>query len=223
MPYLPPYDLLFKWLDTRERQSDGGLVVLYDDLLDVLRCYVAAVPVDADWYMAQYPGVAAFIARTATATAASHFTQHGYFEGRHPFELGWRGYTLPEPFSRLKTRLKIVPHRGRIVVDVSRDDILDLVRSILHAVPVEAAWYTREYHMDQVGCDLAIPHALNTHFAIEGYFLGRLPADIEVDADWYLTQYDHVRRGLERGVAADAKDHFLRIGYREGCRPTAPS
>jgi hypothetical protein len=60
------------------------------------------------------------------------------------------------------------------------------------------------------------------HYAEAGYFEGRLPFDIAVDEEWYVSRYDHVRIGLERGIAASATDHFTRVGYNEGCRPTPP-
>jgi hypothetical protein len=57
------------------------------------------------------------------------------------------------------------------------------------------------------------------HYVQVGYFEGKLPFEITVDEDWYISRYEHVRNGIALGRATSAKDHFLRIGYGEGCRP----
>jgi hypothetical protein len=220
MPYVPPCDLLMRWLDTCPCDRDGRLVMLYDDIVDVLKAFVGSIPVDEAWYLSKYPAVAELVRNVRTETASSHFRMHGYFEGRRPFAAGWNGYAEPVPFDRLKPRLRLTPTRDGLKAFVSRDDFIALIKQLLRAVPVDTEWYCQSYPIGRVGFE-APDRA--SHFAEVGYFKGWLPSDIEVDIEWYQRRYEHVRRGLELGLAVDAKDHFLKMGYREGCRPIPPS
>jgi len=220
LSYVPPCDLLMQWLDISPSASDGRLAIRYDDTIDVLKAFVGAIPVDEAWYLAEYPAVAELVRNVRTETAASHFRMHGYFEGRRPFAARWNGYAEPVPFNRLKPRLRLTPTRDGLKAFVSRDEFIALVKQLLSAVPVDAEWYFHYYPIPEIGFDGS---SRATHFAEVGYFNGWLPSDIVVDAEWYQRRYEHVRRGLELGFAVDAKDHFLKMGYREGCRPIPPS
>ena len=53
----------------------------------MLRGLLAAVPVDARWYLETYPDVAAAVAAGKRPSAAHHFAEAGYFEGRLPYEM----------------------------------------------------------------------------------------------------------------------------------------
>jgi len=222
MGYVPPFAIMKRWIERCVTAETTRLQATFDDVLDVLKGLLKSVPVDEDWYKAQYPAVAEFIVRMSSETATSHFQKHGYFEGRKPFAVGWRGLTGPVPFAELKPRLQVNPRRGRLLVDVEIDDFLDLVKQILRAVPVDEAWYRNIYPAAAKSIDSGTFASANDHYAGLGYFEGRLPFDIVVDDAWYVSRYDHVRAGLERGVASSAKDHFMRVGYTEGCRPTPP-
>lgn len=194
----------------------------YDDVLDVLKGLLAAVPVDEDWYKNEYPAVADFILRIPTETAASHFRKHGYFERRRPFASGWRDLTEPVPFIELKTCLNVSPRRGRIQADIEHDAFLALVTKILRAVPVDERWYLETYPAAAKSVAAGTFSSATDHYARQGYFEGWLPFDMAVDPEWYVSNYEHVRAGLARGVAGSATDHFNRVGYHEGCRPTPP-
>jgi hypothetical protein len=222
MQYVPPHTLLSKWMDRHAVAGTTRLTPPYDDLLDVLKGFLQAIPVDADWYKTEYPAVAEFLVRMPTETAGSHFQKHGYFEGRRPFAVGWRNLTDPVPFAQLKTRLRIIPTRGRLRVDIGRDDLLGIIKSILIAVPVDEPWYRNAYPDVAKAMDDGTLPSPAYHYAERGYFEARFPFEIIVDEEWYVSRYDHVRTGLERGVAKSAQDHFMRLGYKEGCRPTPP-
>jgi hypothetical protein len=222
MRYVPPYPSLRKWMARFALTDDARMTPAYDDVLDVFKGFLQALPVDEDWYKAEYPAIPEFLRRMGTETATSHFQKHGYFEGRSPFALGWRDLTAPVPFAKLKTRLRISPVRGRLRADIAPDEFLDLIKTILMAVPVDEAWYRTTYpKVAKVIDDKIFPSAAY-HYAEQGYFDGCIPFDMAVDAEWYVSRYDHVRIGLERGVAKSAQDHFVRMGYTEGCRPTPP-
>jgi hypothetical protein len=220
--YVPPYALLKKWTARFGIPGTDRLTMPYDDVLDVLKGLLLAVPVDEEWYPAEYPAIREYLVRSPTETPASHFRKHGYFEGRKPFAPTWRDLTEPVSFRQLRTRLQIIPTRGRLRVDIAHDDFLGILKSVLIAVPVDQPWYCATYpDVAKAIEDGTFPLAAD-HYAQLGYFEGRFPFDIIVDEEWYVTRYDHVRTGLERGVAADARDHFMKVGYNEGCRPTPP-
>jgi hypothetical protein len=53
-------------------------------------------------------------------------------------------------------------------------------------------------------------------------FLGlirKVLAVIEVDENWYLTQYPDVVEGIKNGKVSSAQDHFVHNGYFEGRLP----
>jgi hypothetical protein len=222
MRYVPPYTMLTKWMDGYAVAGTTRLTLLYDDVLDVLKGFLREIPVDDSWYKAEYPAVADYLSRMPTETPNSHFQKHGYFEGRRPFAVGWRDLIDPVPFAQLKTRLRIIPTRGRLNVDIERDDFVAIVKNMLMAIPIDCSWYRTSYPEAAKAVDNDTFPSVAHHYAERGYFEGRLPFEIAVDADWYVSRYGHVRIGLERGVAKSAQDHFMRLGYIEGCRPTPP-
>jgi hypothetical protein len=57
------------------------------NLRTIVKLVLSAVPVDASWYLQQYPDVRANIARGAFLDSAEHFLHVGYFENRWPYEI----------------------------------------------------------------------------------------------------------------------------------------
>lgn len=220
MWYIPPYTLLKQWMGRHVMAETARLRLLYDDVLDVLKELLQPIPVDEAWYKAEYPAVAEYLVRGMTETAKSHFQKHGYFEGRKPFAPGWRGLPEPTPFAQLQSRLRIIPSRGRLIVEIEHNDFLGIVSDLLTAVPVDQTWYRTAY--PDVVKELDDGTSAVYHYARQGYFEDRMPFDITVDPEWYVSRYQHVRMALERGDARSAQDHFMRAGYIEGCRPRAP-
>jgi hypothetical protein len=222
MRYVPPCTSLIKWVNAQIGVGTSRLMPLYDDVLNVLSEFLRAIPVDEAWYKDKYPALQGYLASSATETATSHFCKHGYFEGREPFAPGWRNLTAPVRFRELKTRLSVIPTRGRLRVDVQQNDFLDLIRRLLKAVPVDERWYRTAYPDVAEAIANATVASAADHYIKLGYVDGRLPFEIAVDEKWYVSRYVHVRAELNRGAATSAQDHFMRMGYREGCRPTPP-
>jgi hypothetical protein len=218
----PPYTLLTKWMDGVSGSASARLSPKYDDILEVLRALLRAVPVDEPWYMSQYPGIADFVARTPTETPASHYQKHGYFEGRRPFAPGWSNLTEPAAFAAIRTRLRIVPARGKLLVDITRDEVADVIKAILRSVPVDEPWYRETYPVAAKDVDAGRFSSVTEHYVALGYSQGCLPHEPDVNEAWYVTRYEHIRNGIDSGVARTPKEHFIRIGYQEGCRPTPP-
>jgi hypothetical protein len=85
--YLPPFGALRN--SVRLLSSKGQLKVdmTYDEFLALVKKLLPAVPIDEQWYRATYPDVDAAIRAGAYRSARQHFVEHGYFEGRRPFDI----------------------------------------------------------------------------------------------------------------------------------------
>jgi hypothetical protein len=222
MSYVPAYSTLKRWMDRYTVGGTSRLMPPYDDVLDVLKEFLRVIPVDEHWYKAQYPAIEGYLRQAPTETPSSHFRKHGYFEGRSPFAPGSTGLAEPVAFAGLKTRLRIIPYHGRLRVDIERADMLEIIKSLLAAVPIDESWYRATYPQAAGSIDDGTFPTATNHYAQVGYFEGYFPFQIIVDEKWYVSRYDHVKIGLERGRAKSAQDHFMRLGYQEGCRPTPP-
>jgi hypothetical protein len=203
---------------------DGGVRInpSYADVIEVLRGFVAGIPVDGDWYKAQYKAVADFVRNVPGETAASHFAKHGYFEGRQPFAPGWLGMELPVPFQVLQAGLRAVKAHDGLRIDVDPEDFKGLLRQLLRSVPVDEAWY-RETYGKAAGLSPDDPKgAAAAHFVGQGYFAGYLPAETDVDESWYAARYPRFRQALQSGLVRTAKEHFIKSGYASRFRQAAP-
>jgi hypothetical protein len=47
-------------------------------------------------------------------------------------------------------------------------------------------------------------------------------SSVEVDEDWYLSEYPDVRAGVENGELSSAAEHYQRTGFLEGRLPSKP-
>jgi len=219
MLFVPAFTLVEAWMRSCAAEDAAVLQSTYDDVLDVFKALLEGIPVDEDWYAAEYPAVADAIARRAIESASAHFQRHGHFEGRQPFADGWRDLVRPVPFIETQAKLRVVPAKGRLQVRVERDVFIGLIKNVIKAVPVDEEWYRAAYPAvsNMIGNGL-VPSAAH-HYVEMGYFESKMPFDFVVDEGWYFSQYEHVRNGIARGAARSAKDHFFRIGYGDGCRP----
>ncbi len=123
------------------------------------------------------------------------------------------------PFSVLKSSVRLLSVKGQLKVDMSYDELLDLVKLFLRAVPFEEAWYRRAYPDVEEAIRAGAYRSARQHFVEHGYFEGRRPFPLEVDEAWYLRAYPDVGDSVAAGAVASAQDHFERHGYEEGRRP----
>ena len=101
------------------------------------------------------------------------------------------------------------------------DDMITIIKTLLSAIEVDDAWYTRAYPDVALAIARGEYGSAQEHFAEHGYFEGRQPYAFEVDEDWYLAQYADVAEGLENGDFDSATEHFNMHGYNEGRRPNS--
>lgn len=123
------------------------------------------------------------------------------------------------PFSALKSSVRLLSVKGQLKVDMSYDELLDLIKLFLRTVPFEEAWYRRTYPDVEEAVRAGAYRSARQHFVEHGYFEGRRPFPLEVDEAWYLRTYPDVGESVSAGAVASAQDHFERHGYEEGRRP----
>ena len=85
MRYLLPFDVIERPVQLSTGSDRATATMAYERLLELIRHLLSQVVVDEDWYLAQYPDVAAAIAQGKTTSATQHFIGNGYFDNRLPF------------------------------------------------------------------------------------------------------------------------------------------
>ena len=84
MPPLSSFAFLKRQLRLADGDGASKIDCSYDEFLDALRVLLRTIPVDKDWYLAEYPDVAVAIAAGEIRSVQRHFIASGYFEGRLP-------------------------------------------------------------------------------------------------------------------------------------------
>ncbi len=217
--YLAPFSVMEEWMDRQPNIDERHIDLGYDEIIDFIRRMLTPTAVDDAWYCATYPGVAAAVANGVFGSAADHFIQHGYFEGKQPFEYETSDLIFPPPFPAIKQHLPVYPTRRGFRVSVTRDDLIGIARRYLAVVPVDAAWYCDRYPGIADAILSGKIDSAKTHFAEHGYFEGRMPFAMDVDEEWYLNSYRDVARAIADGTVKSAQDHFMTVGYGQGRLP----
>ena len=123
------------------------------------------------------------------------------------------------PFELIRRSIEISTVRGELRVNVSYEDFVGILRTMIQGVQVDEAWYARTYEDIGNAVKDGVIRSSKQHFIDDGYFEGRLPFPIVVDERWYLTKYPDVAESIRQGVVETAQDHFTRDGYSEGRLP----
>jgi hypothetical protein len=222
MSFVAPFPLLKDWLDKHAMEGTDIIICTFDDLVDVLRGIVIGVPVDEAFYTDAYPAVAKGLIAMGLETPQSHYYKHGYFEGRSPFETGWKHLTRPVAFAEITAMVRPIPRCGWLDVKFGRRQMMETISELLRSVSVNESWYLATYPAAAKAIRDGRYISASDHYRHVGYFDAYLPQSVVIDEAWYIARYQHVRNGLAAGVATSAQDHFIRIGYPEGCRPVPP-
>ncbi|HYZ24396.1 MAG TPA: hypothetical protein VE690_19770 [Rhodopila sp.] len=123
------------------------------------------------------------------------------------------------PFELIRRSIEISTVRGELRVNLSYENFVNLLRTMIRGVEVNEAWYARTYEDIGMAIRDGIIRSARQHFIDDGYFEGRLPFPIVVDEAWYLAQNPDVADSIQSGVIASAQEHFDKDGYREGRLP----
>jgi hypothetical protein len=106
-----------------------------------------------------------------------------------------------------------------MMVEFSYREFLDLIRRVIAATPVDAAWYLRLYPEVSGGISRGHFRSAREHFLWSGYFENRLPFEMRIDEDWYISAYEDLKAVKRSNPSFSAAHHFVHFGYREGRRP----
>jgi hypothetical protein len=123
------------------------------------------------------------------------------------------------PFELIRRSIEISTVRGELRVNVSYEDFVGILRTMIRGVEVDEAWYARTYEDIGSAVKEGVIRSAKQHFVDDGYFEGRLPFPMMVDERWYLSENPDVAESIRKGVVDSAQDHFNKDGYREGRLP----
>jgi hypothetical protein len=85
--YLPPFDLIRRFVEISTVKGELRVNLSYDDFTKILRMMISGIDVDEAWYLKQYGDIALAVNEGSISSAARHFMDDGYFEGRLPFPM----------------------------------------------------------------------------------------------------------------------------------------
>ncbi len=104
-------------------------------------------------------------------------------------------------------------------VELTRDQLMSLIRKLLAAVPVDEVWYKSMYQDIEQAIQSGSVKNAKEHFVYNGYFEGRLPSKVVVDEEFYIARYPDVAEGIDGGEINSAQEHFESHGFTEGRLP----
>ena len=123
------------------------------------------------------------------------------------------------PFEMIRRSIEISTVRGELRVNLSYENFVAILRTMIRGIQVDEAWYARTYEDIGSAVQEGVVRTARQHFVDDGYFEGRLPFPISVDERWYLAENPDVAESIREGVVVSAQDHFNKDGYREGRLP----
>lgn len=123
------------------------------------------------------------------------------------------------PFDMIRRSVEISTVKGELRVNVSYEDFINLLKTMLAGIDVNEQWYLQAYDDIARAVREGLIKSAKQHFVDDGYFEGRMPFPIEVDERWYLEQNPDVAESVRRGVIESGQAHFQEDGYREGRLP----
>ena len=87
MRYIPPFEMIKQLLTFATIRGETQVSMTYEKAQDLIRALLAGLEVDEAWYLARNPDVAQGIRDGVLRSGREHFIDHGYFEGRQPYEI----------------------------------------------------------------------------------------------------------------------------------------
>ena len=123
------------------------------------------------------------------------------------------------PFEAIKGLLHLSTARGKTRVDMTYEDLRNMIKALLSVIEVDDAFYLARNPDVAEGIRKGTIRSAQDHFVDHGYFEGRLPYRIEVDEKWYLQTHPDIAETLRSGEYKSGQDHFDGPGYSEGRAP----
>jgi hypothetical protein len=125
------------------------------------------------------------------------------------------------PFESIRRSIEISTVRGELRVNLSYENFVAILRTMIRGIEVDQAWYAKAYEDIGGAVKDGVVRSAQQHFVDDGYFEGRLPFPIVVDERWYLSENPDVAESIRKGIVESAQEHFDMNGYREGRLPFA--
>ena len=122
-------------------------------------------------------------------------------------------------FKTIRGRMSVVTVNGKMKINNSYDEFVDVVKLLLRGVEFDEKWYLSQYPDVAAAVAAGAFRSGRHHFIDVGYFEDRHPQDFEVDEKWYLETYPDVAEGIRNGKLLSARQHFNQHGYDEGRSP----
>ncbi len=123
------------------------------------------------------------------------------------------------PFELIRRSIEISTVRGELRVNVSYEDFVKILKTLIQGIEVNEAWYAKTYEDIGGAIKNGVVRSARQHFVDDGYFEGRRPFPIAVDEKWYLTANPDVADSIRHGNVVSAQEHFDKDGYSEGRLP----
>lgn len=123
------------------------------------------------------------------------------------------------PFETIKAMLNLTTTRGSTRVNMTYEELQQMVRILLSAIAVDEDFYLTRNPDVAEGIRNGTIRSAQEHFVDHGYFEGRLPYLIAVDEEWYQATHSDIADTLRSGEYASGQDHFDGPGYPEGRQP----
>jgi hypothetical protein len=123
------------------------------------------------------------------------------------------------PFSVLINQVGLDGQLKSDKIELTRDQLLQLIRKLLALVQVDEEWYRKTYPDVERSVVAGATPSAKDHFVSSGYFEGRRPGKVVVDETFYINKYPDVAEGIEFEEIDSAQEHFDAHGYLEGRLP----
>jgi hypothetical protein len=124
------------------------------------------------------------------------------------------------PFEVLRRMVTIGVVKGVTQVSAPYEDFLKLLRTLISVIEIDEGWYLRQYDDVALAIRSGTVQSAQQHFAVYGFFEGRLPFQITIDEEWYLAANPDVAENVRKGIIPSGQAHFDAAGYREGRLPS---
>jgi methylase of polypeptide subunit release factors len=97
--------------------------------------------------------------------------------------------TYVVPFKVLLKQIGLLDGFGERPIELTLDQLVSLMRILLASIPVDETWYQTAFPDVAQAIRSGAVKSAKAHFVANGYFEGRLPAQIPADKAFYASQY----------------------------------
>lgn len=85
MAYIPCFEQIKQLAEITVFKDELRVSLSYENFSELIKKFIACVPFDEEWYLEMNPDIKTAIDEGLIETAAEHYVESGYFEGRLPY------------------------------------------------------------------------------------------------------------------------------------------